>query len=221
MQTWREDVEDAVRSIGGQGSLDQIYEAVQSLSARPLPPSWRAIVRRELEYNSSDSESYQRRFDLFFSVRGIGAGIWGLRASEEATPQGSDTEASDRVETLIYRVLRDTAMARRVKKLHNDRCQICGTVLKLRDGKTYSEAHHIRPLGLPHSGPDVPANILVLCPNHHALLDYGAMSLNEAEVAAMKGHRVEQEFIDYHNREIAGLKASQVRLEPECPAPAV
>lgn len=80
--TWREDVRKALEQLGGKAHLDDIYRYVRELRksrAATLPKSLTAIVRRELEYNSSDSESYQGRYDLFYSVQGIGNGVWGLR----------------------------------------------------------------------------------------------------------------------------------------------
>ncbi|MBT6251913.1 MAG: hypothetical protein HOI84_01280, partial [Flavobacteriaceae bacterium] len=36
---------------------------------------------------------------------------------------------------------------------------------------------HIKPLGRPHSGPDVKENLLCLCPNHHDQFDALAFSI--------------------------------------------
>ncbi|MBB3020424.1 hypothetical protein FHR70_003505 [Microvirga lupini] len=204
---WRDDVQAALEAIGGQGALQVIYNAVEQIRRRnggTLPPSWQAVVRRELEYNSSDSESYQGRFDLFYSVNGIGGGVWGLRALERLTPVAVDSAEPDsplaRMET--YRILRDTVMARRVKKLHQNTCQICSTVIQLSAGQSYSEAHHIRPLGRPHNGPDIPENILVVCPTHHVLCDYGAIKLDEAMLTKRNGHTIDPKFLNYHNTSI-------------------
>jgi predicted restriction endonuclease len=68
-------------------------------------------------------------------------------------------------------------LARQLKLLYENRCQICGESITLPNGTRYSEAHHVRPLGRPHHGPDVAGNILVLCPNHHVMLDYGVIAL--------------------------------------------
>ncbi|WP_396022974.1 MULTISPECIES: HNH endonuclease [Bacillus cereus group] len=74
--------------------------------------------------------------------------------------------------------------------------------LQLLTNSYYSEAHHIKPLGSPHNGRDIRENIIVLCPNHHALCDYGAIPLNQDILKNVKGHELSQEFIDYHNSEI-------------------
>ncbi|MBT3163535.1 HNH endonuclease [Streptomyces sp. Vc74B-19] len=67
-------------------------------------------------------------------------------------------------------IVRDEALARKVKELENDRCQICDTTLRYLN-RPYSQAAHIRGLGRPHSGPDELQNLLCLCANCHVLFD--------------------------------------------------
>lgn len=126
-----------------------------------------------------------------------------LKRKEATTPLAYDLDhpAPATVEMVTYRILRDTALARRLKELHAHRCQICGITLPLAAGN-YSEAHHLQPLGAPHAGPDIAENILVLCPNHHALCDYGAIKLEIADLRRHPSHKVGVEFIAYHNGNI-------------------
>ncbi|WP_239146417.1 HNH endonuclease [Streptomyces sp. SID10815] len=67
-------------------------------------------------------------------------------------------------------IVRDGALARRVKELEGDQCQICGTMLRYLN-RPYSVAAHIRGLGSPHHGPDELQNLLCLCANCHVLFD--------------------------------------------------
>ena len=67
-------------------------------------------------------------------------------------------------------IVRDEALARKVKELEGDQCQICGTALRYLN-RPYSEAAHIRGLGSPHHGPDELQNLLCLCANCHVLFD--------------------------------------------------
>jgi putative restriction endonuclease len=109
------------------------------------------------------------------------------------------------------RIVRDPARARKVKALYNNRCQMCGTRLACPAGP-YSEAAHIRPLGIPHSGPDTEDNILCLCPNHHVLFDNGAvfiaddLSLNGDRgdrLTVHKEHRIDRRHLAYHRDHLA------------------
>ena len=111
----------------------------------------------------------------------------------------NEPKGPGRVKQETYRILRDTALARKVKESNNYKCQICGKKLELNEEKLYAEAHHIKPLGKPHNGPDICENIICVCPNHHALLDYGAIKLNGNNL-----QEIGTQYIDYHNEQIFG-----------------
>jgi putative restriction endonuclease len=90
--------------------------------------------------------------------------------------QPEAAEPTPRYEATVSRLIRDTRLTRQVKALHGSRCQVCGERLATPAG-FYAEAAHIRPLGAPHFGPDTLGNVLCLCPNHHALFDFGSFSV--------------------------------------------
>ena len=108
----------------------------------------------------------------------------------------------ERVETTICRIIRDTALSKYVKILHKFQCQICGYTIELPGGGRYAEAHHIKPLGEKYNGPDVIGNILCVCPNHHAELDNGVSTITISTLICSKGHVVDSQYVDYHNRYI-------------------
>lgn len=214
MATWAEDIVTALERLGGSGTYSDIYAEVAKL--RPnLPRTWKDVVRRVVEDRSSDSAGFKHHEDLFFSVQGLGRGVWGLRSAVTETPAAVDLRTNllvgnlvpVRAKQLTYRILRDTPLAREVKLLHRDQCQLCGEVLWVSPSQTYSEAHHIIPLGGKHNGPDVASNIIVLCPNHHALCDYGAILLDRASIRPAAGHYISDESLAYHNDQIAGAVA--------------
>lgn len=124
------------------------------------------------------------------------------RSPSPFTPAANDLNErpSERMETKVSRILRDTAMSRKIKGIHDFRCQICGHRITLKDGSYYAEAHHIQPLGEPHNGPDVEENIICVCPNHHAELDYFACRLDLDRIKSIDGHRISQKYVDYHNQ---------------------
>jgi len=120
--------------------------------------------------------------------------------SPKSTPIAVDINEPDRTESHLvttYRVLRDTALARRIKADNDHKCQICDERILLGEDNPYAEAHHVRPLGSPHNGPDHPGNIVCVCPNCHVKLDYGAIEIDQ-----MIFKNVLPEFIQYHNEVI-------------------
>lgn len=81
---WRHDVRAGLQACDGEAPLREIYAAVRKIrveKGRSVPLNLQAIVRRELEYNSSDSNVFTGKCDWFRSVGGLGSGIWALRNS--------------------------------------------------------------------------------------------------------------------------------------------
>ena len=120
----------------------------------------------------------------------------------QSTPSPS---APRRQETTIQRIVRNTAVATRVKELHDYSCQVCGIRIET-PGGPYAEGAHIRALGAPHNGPDVESNVLCLCPNHHVMFDAGAVSIGDGfrlhghpgTLRTVGDHQIDQSQLDYH-----------------------
>jgi putative restriction endonuclease len=159
--------------------------------------------------------------------------IWRFRLERivgDSLPDGpqptTETEPAPRQATSIQRIIRNTAAAQRVKEMHGYRCQVCGEQL-LTPAGPYVEGAHVRPLGRPHDGPDDPANIICLCPNHHVLFDAGALvvtddltvydrvnGINIGALRTIAGHQVSSQHFAYHRRLFSGdWRAEYVRME--------
>jgi putative restriction endonuclease len=93
-------------------------------------------------------------------------------------PAPAGVEAPLRREGRVTRVIRSTVVADHVKGLYAFECQFCRARLITPSGP-YAESCHIKPLARPHSGPDIPDNVLCLCPNCHVLLDEGAIWISD------------------------------------------
>ncbi len=115
-----------------------------------------------------------------------------------------------RTEAMVQRIVRSTKVANYVKQAHDFTCQVCGERLRTPTG-AYAEAAHIRGLGQPHNGPDVAGNVLCLCPNHHALFDFGMLTITNdltitdhaagAELGKLReapNHQVDLAHLTYH-----------------------
>jgi hypothetical protein len=113
----------------------------------------------------------------------------------------------------VDKIQRNNQLILKIKAIYRNKCQICGVQLDIGNGQSYSEVHHIRPLGSPHNGPDVSENMIVVCPDHHAMFDRGAISIDLARKSALHKnimnpihgkkililHHIEESYITYHN----------------------
>jgi putative restriction endonuclease len=97
--------------------------------------------------------------------------------------------------------------------MHDYTCQVCGERIEIAAG-AYAEGAHIRPLGRPHDGPDVLANILCLCPNDHVRFEFGAILIEDnltlrdratgtaiGTLRTVTGHRLDSSQLAYHREQ--------------------
>ncbi len=216
--SWVEEIVIALEALGGIASLHQIQEYIGKTTKRELSTTWREIIGKTIGRNSADSEDTQKvGRDIFYSVEGLGKGIWGLRSGKiSSTPIAPDSgnDSPKRIKQETYRILRDTALAKHLKILYENKCQICDKSIALKK-KHYSEAHHIKPLDkTKHNGPDTPGNIIVLCPEHHVEFDYGVIAVEPItltvihkdknnsffgkKITLLPEHELNDEYLSYH-----------------------
>jgi len=179
-------------------------------------------VIRGSGHKSQYSPSHGYRYDGLFYVEEFwhevgrsGCRVWRYRLVQYDIPDAptkgqvkenkADYPRPHRAVSTILRVVRDTQKAREVKSLYKFACQVCGVVLEGPAGP-YAEAAHIRPLGMPHNGPDTLDNLLCLCPNHHVLFDLGMITITDdlrligysGDLITKPGHVLNQAFLQYH-----------------------
>ncbi|MBY0001437.1 HNH endonuclease [Priestia aryabhattai] len=118
-----------------------------------------------------------------------------------------------RQKQLVSTIQRSNQLVSELKVLYNNCCQACRRQLDLGREHSYSEVHHICPLGSPHNGPDVVENMIVLCSDHHAMFGRGAITLDLDRNVVLHTnnfnsihgqnilllHRIGQNYIKYHN----------------------
>ena len=97
--------------------------------------------------------------------------------------------------------------------MYDFKCQVCNIRLASPSGPIAIGAH-IKPLGMPHNGPDVIENMLCLCPNHHDQFDYhsfyiepetltiiGLENFENSRLTVDKKHKIEKDFLNYRKEE--------------------
>jgi predicted restriction endonuclease len=164
------------------------------------------------------------RDDSFLSFQGGGQYVLNLSNQElEAEPaplraRGVELPITKQVVRNLR--LRSTILGAEIKRRYSYTCQVCNTSVPLRDNRRYAEAHHLWPLGSPHFGPDIPNNIIVLCPNHHVMFDRGAATIvpdtlsirhvlkgvfsKETRLHLEAWHPLGQKYLLYHHYKIFG-----------------
>ncbi|GGR12518.1 HNH endonuclease [Streptomyces griseomycini] len=180
-----------------------LSEQAAHLLGDPFVRSQAVAALRETHLADVDHHELMNRLGLagYESASGVPDG-----AGELETEPGP---ASRRMVTLS-RIVRDPELTTAVKRLHGDRCQVCGLQLSTRFS-TYSEAAHIRGLGRPHNGPDKLSNLLVLCPNHHVQFDTLAIYIDTDDTVRMTAddtpigqlrrhhaHQINEAHLRYH-----------------------
>ncbi len=78
-KSWKEEVATALKSLGGEANLQDIYDYVGANTARKMPQNWEAAIRWTLQSYSSDTSVYKGGDDIF---RHVDRGRWGLRGEE-------------------------------------------------------------------------------------------------------------------------------------------
>ena len=76
----------------------------------------------------------------------------------------------------VTRFLRDTSKVKKLKKLYDNKCQICSHTFEYKKNQFYSEVHHYNPLK--DNADDDIDNMIVVCPNHHAEFDYNLIAID-------------------------------------------
>ncbi len=69
----------ALENLGGKATYADIFKEYERITGSTLTQIDKAGIRRAISSHSSDSENYLGRGDYFYSVEGIGKGVWGLR----------------------------------------------------------------------------------------------------------------------------------------------
>jgi putative restriction endonuclease len=122
---------------------------------------------------------------------------------------------TERVEYTGNRVKRNVSFAEQIKDLYDNTCQVCKVFLKTPiEGVGISEAAHIKAIGSPHDGPDTKANMLCLCPNHHAQFDrytfyiepetleiVGLDEYKGNSISLNKKHKVNVDYFEYQKQQ--------------------
>lgn len=176
-------------SIGGAGAVPNF---TIFLNSHEFEPAGQSAHRFKIN-------QFWNRFDLIKPDPEQIAGNEHPALGVESSATVTDQEVALRKIREQSLIIRNPALAHKVKLLHKFRCQLCNETIQISEGSFYAEAHHIKPLGSPHNGPDILSNMLCVCPNCHVKLDYEVVTLNASQLQTIEEHFINEEFVNYHN----------------------
>ena len=186
MATWKEEIIESLKDLGGEATLEEIYEQIDARGNRELTDSFKNTVRGVIYRASSDSEHFQGTEDLFYSVDGKGNGRWGLRDYEPTKATVDLTEDDEgfpegkkKLRLHIYKernskVIREAK--ERFKSENNGKlfCEVCDFDYSKKYGELgegYIEGHHIIPVSeLEENSRTRVEDIVLVCADCHRML---------------------------------------------------
>jgi putative restriction endonuclease len=207
--------------VTGKQIADQQLTRANAALARNIVTGTPVRVIRGFRNAGPNSPTEGYRYDGLYSVEDYwqetgrsGYRIWRFRLRRVGQPEMANASRvseprrsyeSQRIETVVQRIVRSSPLGTHVKQLHDWSCQRCGRRMETPAGP-YAEAAHIKPLGRPHDGPDSLDNLLCLCPNCHVEFDLGAWTIDESLVIKPDGallrtveeHPLSSAFLRHH-----------------------
>ncbi|BCC04576.1 MULTISPECIES: HNH endonuclease [Bacillus cereus group] len=184
--SWKFEIVESLKSLGGEATLEEIYEEVKARGNKKITNSYQNTIRGIIYSKSSDSQHFQGSEDLFYTVDGKGKGRWGLK-DYQPTKENVDLTEDDagfpegkkKLRLHIYRE-RNSKLIRTAKNKFKSKnngklfCEICKFDYKDKYGmlgEDYIEGHHVIPVSHLEEGSKTKVeDIVLVCANCHRML---------------------------------------------------
>ena len=183
--TWKDELIRGLKHFGGEAHRQELFEYIKNTTMKEITKEFSATLQKELERLSESSKNFSGT-NVFYSVEGIGSGIWGLKDyvvekkdMDETQDDISYPEGKEKFKLHIQKE-RNTRLIRDAKKRFKEKngrlfCEICGidfyeTYGEI--GKDFIEAHHNKQKISDMDGECVTKieDLLMLCPNCHSMV---------------------------------------------------
>lgn len=182
--TWKDELIRGLKHFGGEAHRQELFAYIKSTTTKTITREFTSTLQHELERLSKDSNIFSGT-DIFYSVRGIGSGIWGLKdytADENMDKTQDDISYPEGKEKLRKHIQkeRNTKLIRDAKKAFKEKhgrlyCEICGIDFEKIYGKLgndFIEAHHNKQQvsNMQEETTTKIKDLLMLCPNCHSMV---------------------------------------------------
>lgn len=79
--TWKDELIRGLKHFGGEAHRKELFDYIKKTTNKNIPKKFTNTLQKELERLSKDSSNFSG-VSIFYSVEGIGAGVWGINGYE-------------------------------------------------------------------------------------------------------------------------------------------
>ncbi len=211
--TYRAEIIRALKELEGAASLKEICQNISqenNLEYVYTNPNWERRVSAELQCHCKETKSYSGGENIFYSVYGLGEGVWGLYSflekenfdydsikekliSRQLAKIKDDSNISDTEKEALIRARRGQGLFRK-KLLNKYKCCVISSI----SDERLLIASHIKPWRNSNNLERLSSeNGLILSPTYDRLFDIGLISFsNEGQI------KVSENLNDYNKRKL-------------------
>lgn len=182
--TWKDELIRGLKHFGGEAHRKELFDYIKKTTNKNIPKKFTNTLQKELERLSKDSSNFSG-VSIFYSVEGIGAGVWGINGYEpdenmDITQDDlSYPEGKEQLRKHIQKE-RNNKLIRDAKKMFKEKngsiyCQICGIDFEKvygEIGRDFIEAHHnkCQVADMLENNETKIEDLVMLCPNCHSMV---------------------------------------------------
>jgi len=144
----------------------KVIEPFEVYELKFIPTTPKEVEFQKKIFEAEDESIASEILRTYAKAFGLNEKIAATKSLQRLAASPIPIRKSAKIES-THRLKVSPGIRKLLLKIYNGHCQICGFTFLKRDGTPYFEVHHIDPqLG------DHPKNLLVVCPNHHAMLEF-------------------------------------------------
>lgn len=182
--TWKDELIRGLKHFGGEAHRKELFDYINKTTTRNITEEFVRTLQKELERFSKDSTNFGGT-DIFYSVEGIGSGVWGLNNYEPdenmditqddiSYPEGKELLKQHIKKERSTKLIRDAKKQFKKKNGHLY-CEICGIDFEKiygEIGKDFIEAHHNKQQvsDMDEDNNTKIEDLVMLCPNCHSMV---------------------------------------------------
>lgn len=196
--TWKDELIRGLKHFGGEAHRKELFEYIEKTTNKNITKEFVKTLQKELERLSKDSTNFGGT-DIFYSVEGIGSGVWGLNnyvpdrdmditQDDISYPEGKEKFKQHIVKERNQKLIRE-AKKRFKEKYGHLYCEVCqidfgevyGDI-----GKDFIEVHHNKQQvsEMSENNTTKIEDLIMLCPNCHSMVH--KMELYDVEISELK-----------------------------------